>query len=378
MRRLTTLRGRIAVCYGAAVLATPLCAFAQTADSGFNKWWSLLTSGGAAGPSTDGFRLDYRVEYLSVPTDTELSKLRREVAGHPEHPQYSRLQQYEKRLAGKEVTEKSVWRLNGLWRISQSWPESPLPYWDFVWGSSSAWQLTPARLTLFSEDASSEAGDTHARNSGSMNYEVGLLLTGGVMGAVANSMDLRPVLDRPDHWTVAATLVRDQDSIRYSAEGDWDAAAARGTVTASSFEVLDRAGRVTAASTCSAPGWETVSGLDLAVARRAIVSGMDGRPDRAIVFVAAAPFTAREFEELTTPPSAGGNDPVRGAASFTSVLDLRGPEQREASVLNNTLQWNTTTSDAPRRILQWSGWALLAFLALTFVLIRARRAARAS
>lgn len=344
-------------------------------DAAFQAWWAAVTSGGVMGPPADGLCFAYRVEFVYVPPAEDLEQMRRAVADRPEHPQRMELAHYERVLAGQAYTDSKVWRLKGMWRLSQSWEHKPnFPYWDFARGRDGAWQLTEDSLTLASTDVGSVGGSAHASVSSGFTWETSLFQTGGITAAVANRVELAPVLDGDGRWTASGRRLDATGGAACTARGAWHRDRGWGTVEESEFSRLDAAGAVVGASRHLATDWRYVPELKRGVAHEVLELREDGARDKRLTLAGITPFTSAEFEALTAVPKPGGVDPVRGRLTFTSISDERGDERRHASVEDGKVMWPSPAPEGrPSRGLRIAGWASAVFVIATIVLLRLRR-----
>jgi hypothetical protein len=344
-------------------------------DAAFQGWWAAVTSGGVMGPPADGLCFAYRVEFLYVPPTEELEAIRRAVADRPEHPQRMELAHYERVLAGQAYTDSKVWRLRGMWRLSQSWEHKPnLPYWDFARGRDGAWQLTEDSLTLAPTDVGTAGGGAHASVSSGFTWETSLFQTGGITAAVANGVELAPVLGGEDRWTVSGRRLDATGGAAFTARGAWHRDRGWGTVEESEFSRLDAAGAVVGASRHLATDWRYVPELKRGVAHEVLELREDGARDKRLTLAGISRFTRAEFEALTAVPKPGGVDPVRGRLTFRSISDERGDERRHASVEDGKVMGQSPEpAGRPSRGLHIAGWASAVFVIATVVLLRLRR-----
>jgi len=144
------------------------------------------------------------------------------------------------------------------------------------------------------------------------------------------------------------------------------------------LEGLNDAGEVSDAEVMTAEGWTTLPGSTVQVARQVRVDGADGRPVKRIALIAATRFSPEEFERLIEPPGPTAVDPVRGAMTYSSVMDYRGGTAQQvgsSELARGVLPAPPARAGSGEARLRVLGWVLAGGLVATLVFLRLRRSA---
>ncbi len=365
---------RLAV--AASLVMPPVVGFAGTqSPPGFAEWWQGITSGGTVGPSFDGIRVDYDVEYVEQPSSAELAEMRARVAGHPEHPDHERIAHAERRARRPDVKRVSLWKWKDQWRYSQEYLDSPVSFRDLAWTSRGAWQLSPETLTLYITDPNHVKSRDVIQRASNFAYETTLLMNLGLSGAFANGVVLEPTFTSTGQWSVdAQSAPTSPFRLRVRAEGRWSAQVRTGTIDRVTLESHSASGDSTRednrAEQWTTPGPE--GGPSFAKIVR--VMGKDDRPTRVLRLRELSRFDEAGFLAVSAVPPVSGSDPVRGSTTFTRVLDHRGTESltRSPQEFVDSLPPPVGSASTQETRLRWLGWAFAATLAGSLVFLRIR------
>lgn len=294
-------------------------------DSGteaFQKWFARLSELGGDNGSLDGLRVSYRIDMLGMLPADKLAALRAEVANHPEHPEAPMLPVYERRMAGKDSYDFSVWRLKGMWRYNRNPAGNESEFTDRVWGDGTAWSMSKSSLVLLNPSTADKYPYGLPRVSSSFSNDLFFLLNGGLGAPVLHGVVLKPVVSGGS-WQASSELRQGEDVLRVKASGTWNEVEEWGTVGRLSFARSMPGGR-TASYEVQTFDWKLIPALKLGMAGRAEVVDSETGPDRRLTLLGTSRFSPSEFRALTTPPTMEGSDPVRGRVTFRSVADLTG------------------------------------------------------
>lgn len=114
------------------------------------QWLETEWKAAAVLPRLRDYHLQYEWQQSYVPPDAELSQLRLEVNGHPDHPEKDKLTSYDWiRLHGPLVATIDLWFQDKQnWRFNITWPSDPDKPGSLRWNDeclrgSRAWTYVP-------------------------------------------------------------------------------------------------------------------------------------------------------------------------------------------------------------------------------------------
>lgn len=314
--------------------------------------------------------IEWQREVHYTPPMDEILRMREEVRGKPEHPALTLLAQYEQRLAGRpEIHGLRVWyRGRSEWRVCLDFGAGKqAAYWDKASTRSHCWTLQPDTLAV-AGNAAGFPGQTIDSTEHQIQSEIGAMAHGGLASLSKSNYQVKSVYVDRRSWI--AELSRTFDGVEYLAEvrGTWDEQLSRGFVdsvqTRSASSELELV---------IAQDWRDEPTAGCWLAHRVEIRDGAGKLMNAYQIVAVRPSSAEEFEQLTRIPAVDGNDPLRGASTFTRFVDYRSEMITEKAAhggMNSTVMY----AQSDRSIWQrWIGWAVAGMLVLGFLLIVARR-----
>ncbi|MCW5765746.1 MAG: hypothetical protein KIT68_07205 [Phycisphaeraceae bacterium] len=215
-----------------AVLLLAAAAHSHADDPALRAWFDRRLQIAADGVPTSGFRFQWRLENLEVPTEAQLNALRQAVQGRPDHPERQTLATYEWRQKNTQYTDKVLWNLDGVFRFNETfhWP-SKSQFADRATHPSATWLLTEGQITLVDADGPVEPGyDYRASVTRVHMRELRYFFTGGLY-APAGADRSGALRLSGDRWSCRFEST-DASGVRrvVEASGAWHADAGHGTV----------------------------------------------------------------------------------------------------------------------------------------------------
>lgn len=306
-----------------AVLLLAAAAHSRADDPDLRAWFDRRLQIAAEGAPTSGFRFQWRLEHLEVPTEAQLNALRQAVQGRPEHPERQTLATYEWRQKNTQYTDKVLWSLDGVFRFNESFHWlSKSQFADIATHPSATWLLTEGQITLVDADGPVEPGyDYRASVTRVHMRELRYFFTGGLY-APAGADRSGALRLSGDRWSCRFEST-DASGVRrvVEASGAWHADAGHGTVDRADMRAVT--GDKVERQLIHAKDWRIEPALGEVVAHEVLVSSPDGRPLRRYLLAGVEPVTAADMARLTAIPALGGSDPIRGELAARGLSDMR-------------------------------------------------------
>lgn len=333
-------------------------------------------------PDLKGHSITWRLEFRWIPPAADLERLRKEVAGKPDHPERANLEQYENALRGKPTTNRyRLWSKGpGEWRWNQSWGASDdmSHYWDRTLTKKVAWTLLSDQLEIADPSAPFRVGmDLSGLERTVIGADLKRMLYARLPSLRQSNYEFNSPVVHEMGWSVLAVRggATPDQRLEMTVRGRWDASLTRGFVEELRVVRNDLyPGSVGERTTYS--DWLFVPGLERWVAHRVEEYNTKGTLDKVIVFEGATEEQPGEFDLVTQIPPIDGPDPVRGSATFHFVTDHRKGTQLAVDGARGVVG----QAVVPGRIgsassiwNRWLGWLATGLLLLSIAVVVVRR-----
>jgi hypothetical protein len=314
-----------------------------------------------------------RYHELLYPTlsDGELRQLEERVAGKPDHPDRRTLDAEKRRRAkGPDRIDYQVWfQQSGAWRYNMT-DHAEGFYVDQAVTPQIVWSLVPKTLTVIDPGTSPPPNKDYAVSEDDFTTMFRRLAWARMPGPPSVNMQLQDATIRNGRWTGVASAAG-WSTRRWT--GYYDDEAGRlileETVLVESPKFPEARGKSERYS-----GWSFIELLGQWTARRIEERSADGRVQRVIEFDGAEPLDDDTFAELTAIPPSAGTDPIRGATTFTSIIDYRPRAEKITTFTpNGTVETPLPASSLGRsrsHSLRVAGWVLAGAILVALVAIR--------
>lgn len=309
-------------------------------------------------------------------SDPELSRLRTEVAGKPDHPGHNQiLTEERRRSSGPDIREWTIWTIApGEWRINQNTRSlKELPFVDRVRRGNDAWMLTTDYLGVI-DAAKPPPGRDIGSSEGMLKMHLSELFFAKLgAGAIAEA-GFSDITAGQGRWSATRWWGPAERRGAYRFEGRWDAAAGRGFVeqrTLTETPAKDAIGTRIVYS-----DWRRNETLNRWVCLRIDTYKPSGRLHESLVFRDAIPFTQDEFDTITRPPDPIGSDPLRGTLTVRKYNDFRASPAKWHEITDGRVVGSGELALASRREeFPWRrvGWGLAVVVLTTLIVLRIRR-----
>lgn len=302
---------------------TGVSAFPCSADISAREWFEKNWVEHQAKWS-ENTRIEWIEEQYDLPTKAELARMRREVPGHPDHPDKLRLQTAERRLVkGPDKITRVVWMgKEGSLRRSESWPAVSQDT-DEVITPGLAWTRSGEQLTAIDPKEGYPPGHNYAPVPNSVKNEVALFLRGGFsIRAGSVPLELTKFRERGTKWW--ANVENEKYGLGLLLEGDWDAADGNGHCNKVTITRLrpsqDEVGR-----RWEFTDWKYNDVLHQDVAGKVSEYSADGRLISVNRLKSITAVSKEEIKKVFRIPELGyTEDSYRGRVKLTSLYDYRG------------------------------------------------------
>ncbi|MGE3107637.1 MAG: hypothetical protein AB7G11_09410 [Phycisphaerales bacterium] len=300
-------------------------------------------------------------EEWEVPPASELEQMRKSVAGHPNHPDRMRLEQFERRIRGTpDRLQVSVWAGgSGKWRYCRqpiSADGSPGPFRDVASNGNVAWCLLPGSATVVSLSKAPPPGRDFASVEPMIQRRLSMFFFGGLGELSALHPTVKSfVLDSQRGSWEARAATEFGSSLK--ATGTWDPSAGNGSIERVELFAPSQPTPNTVI-TARGPRLSLTTNNLPAVASEVEIL-LNGRRATRLVNVHIEEGSPR-LAEVIRPPSAGSHvDPIRGEQVIASFADYRTGEQTDTvSAASGTETRTTPLLDVTRgpSYLKYAGW----------------------
>ncbi len=319
---------------------------------------------------------------ICVPTPVELETMRRAVANHPDHPDRTRLQDIESRLASHTGSLIECWVGATMWRIATPQGAIPSDYSDFGGNNEDAWWLDPTSLSVTTSIPPSPSYD-YARLGLSFVTELTYFFSGRLCEATRLApVRVTRVVD--GKWTADGASSTNRSNYAVSATGQWSPDRNSGTVDDVLITVTHIDGTRGSAHYLSS-GWTTNEHVPTHATRVESIETIGSSVQYHWIYeLDLLETTTREvLRRMSSVPSLNGDDPLRGRLTFRSLDDYRGEGTYTTWDQNGTLESSQSLSAisptfARRNKLRLLGWIMCISIAVSLIALRARARARAS
>lgn len=295
-------------------------------------WMDKSWENSKAFPTDHAFRLDLKVEGRDVPPPSVMNQLRRDVPGHPDHPEKNNLPMYESRLAGKfDWVEVTYWSdpITGIRRHNRTYHDfagAMIEYSDTGIGKEVMWGLfSDKQLVIVSPSRPDPMYDFPVLLGGEINE----LRTGFSAGLSCGAGHIPTPVVKLDGTQWTATSKESARKIKFEARGTWDDEHDVGIIT----QVIMRGDDPSYPSYTLkyiSTGHHYIPVLDRWAPDRIEYWKGDPEPlrlNRVFVASSAQSVDSVELKQLVALPTMDGTDPIRGPLKFASILDLRANER---------------------------------------------------
>ncbi|MBX3402480.1 MAG: hypothetical protein KF699_03610 [Phycisphaeraceae bacterium] len=357
------------------LITVPPCAGQADADRRYEspqQWFDAEWERAGRKPEWEWISIKWTQEDRWVPPQAEINRIRRDIAGKPDHPERLVLADLEKRLMGEfQVGEFAIWfGERGSLRFNHHSRTEPGDYFDRTITPQSVWGLTPRGLALLDPD-SSEPGYNFVAAAVGAEFIYSQFVDGG-LGALRRAE------------VPKGSLKQSGDSLVIDCRGGpriadarvfarWDTALARGFI-----ERIDiRWGsEKSAGGTLHVSGWTLDSVLNCWAASE-VHSVPMGQAAGLLWKRGVTELVTRDrFADLCRVPSADGADVIRGPATFMVIEDRRSAHRQlttigDGGTLAEPLP--PLPHDSNRKWITITGWIVAASLAATLFFLRLRQ-----
>jgi len=321
----------------------------------------------------------WRLEFWDLPENprAELSKLREQVEGRPDHPGRREIERIEAALAGSpHALKRRLWARDvGHWRLNIDYRLGG--YADTAAAGDTLWQLSHSELMIGTEE-NKPAVETIATQRYSFWPEINRLIFGGLSHGVISGIRPGELTWDGEEWRVPLRFgPADEPSYEAVLVGRWDEGRERGFVERQIL--LGSAVQPAAVGTeYRYSDWRYVSEMDRWIAGRVEDVSPEGKVLRAYVFESWDPGRDGDFERVLAVPSPDSPDPVRGELTFTRLVDYRRNALREREGAGEQFAETVPLERRGGAWRNWLGWVSAAGLAagLIALYLHRRMAAR--
>lgn len=354
-------------------------------DDQVRAWFDRAWAEAQEYPAFGEFIVRWRTEDHETLRPAELASLRREIAGHPEHPMRQELPRLERHAAGDFTVLRFMLaaRGEGRWRYGITFADGSFN--DIVLMPSSSWWMSKETLKVFNraevdrEDPEQMVGI----HDHSFVPVLGRLIHGNLSLGRTAQMDPGRLHFANGRWKIRLSRgdhLPPEQRIAYEITGRWDAGAGRGFVERSTIAENGYKPEAVGARN-DFKDWTFVGSIGRWVAGSVEERKADGTLGRVIFFEDAHPIPEGGFAALAKTPDRDSQDPIRGRVAFAHAADFRS---RTVDVFDAQGRIASGAMDQPgspranmRNNVRYAGWGLIAIACSTgFLLVRRRLLAR--
>lgn len=360
----------------------PASSHARPDDQALLDWFVGQVRNNELPPElTDRVRLRWVREFHSFPSNAEMERLKREVPGHPDHPERNDLERFLRHQRGEPtVKPRTAWAVDAnTWRLSEDLVGplfKPNAYWDKVVTPTHAFSLCHDTLTVMDPRDGYPPGQDLASLSGELFGNLFIFLMGGLSQLQLNADAATVQAFDGQGWSIKVGYLHRTpgQSGTVLVRGRWSAGDNRGFIEDIS-RIATTGSPQSSAKTevlVTATDWTRVLDTGVWLAGRVTMMGADGRIDKVYRFQSAEREDPATFRRMFEIPERGGVDPFRGTVLPISVFDMRTgkhvlnfPDGRQIvdDIPSGGLSPAAGTSAQLRRV----GWAIAAVLVAAMV-----------
>ena len=353
------------------ILAAIPLKFAAAQELGSLSWFQSQWQTADSLAMPEGIFLHYSM-VLPVQGDAEdLQALADEISGYPDHPKRKQYEALHRQLehGPRTITYRLWYKEPKRWRLAVDYAQGdPLPHFDSAVNGGEAWHMTPRELRLVDPNRPPEGMDPFSRIAAVPAYYrawVGWNLSIG-------PLDLQPTTAKlmGDRWEGTARSPDGEHEFRYLGTLDGNRIRFDRIIKTRSGNQPEWIGAETVFS-----DWQYSEFLDRWIAGSVLSSS--SKHNQTQVLHELRPLREDEWQTLVATPKADGNDPIRGEATFVSIVDLR-PGSHHVDVLQpdgTTTRTRITASPIAAGQSRWVrvfGWVLVGAIAGVLVWFRIR------
>lgn len=320
-------------------------------------------------------RIVCRYEQHWFPLQEQLTAMREAVAGHPDHPDLSKLATYDHRKAGTPTRFlRTVWiGADHIWRLSEDFDAAEFPsnfYSDVAQGPSVGFFLSPQTLSLIDPGSPPTGKDLRSLRSRAW-LTASMVLDGGLYQATLFDAAIEEVRIEGSRFE-AMTRVPDgrpQAGRVHRLRGEWDDTTHRGLLR--EIVIIAAASPIEIGKTIRVDGWRFNSVLNAPIAEQVSLFGADGRLEERYISQSVEMLGAEQIAEVVAPP-VNGRDAFRGQVAPSIVHDhvhgqstVTRPDGR-----SSTIPLNNASSGGSNVLLRPVAWGLAAISFATLVAIK--------
>lgn len=368
-------------CFAWMVVASlPFSVQARDEAAVVQAWASEFVRRAQESPVPQGSLITYTATFPAIASLAQVEQWQREIAGKPDHPKSSLVEQELRRLTrGPDVSKRRLaWWDEKLARIGEELPLTPMKYADAGVSGQSMWSMTAAGWTASDSSTPSGKGVTYKYDAlvRAEARNLAALRTGGVVSFINLDPSSATVERQGAHWKVewlsSSASVKAQAIVRYDAAHSVVLRSSRFNITKSPPETL---------ATFESPDWveHPQLGWMCATLKQTEQSG-----EVTIFKVESVEGIERGLvEALAAVPDRSKEDPWRGTLAIAAVDDFRNDQMVRSRIDAETGKEVVTPTafESSRQWLRHAGWfaaGLVVAMVLAVRVLRGRSAARAT
>lgn len=312
----------LAMTIGAFSLPAPAATSPDAVRAWLNEEWARAQEL----PHFDGFSIAWRLLDHTTHSEEEIARLRDEVQGKPHHPMRTVLELIDERARTGRPSVTGEFRLflaGEAWRFCESLPNGE--YIDRARTPTQPRQLSSKSLVLFDPRDAGVQGRSVDGQEFTFMPMVGELLFGALNLGRISRISLQPPRIDGNRWrAIARSAAAPNPSAVFAVEyaGRWDDDLGRGFVD--EFTIIEHGSRPEVVGERRLfRDWAFHPIARMWIAARSDRYLASGKLSRTLELISVDPLPPGGFAAIAAPPAVDGTDPIRGAVTFTSVVDHR-------------------------------------------------------
>jgi hypothetical protein len=358
----------LASCWSNAIAAE-----GQTTTQQVDAWLQKQVADASDDRLLRGLAVTWDSIDLAMPSKDEIARMRREVPGHPDHPERGLLAQVERKLKGEfPAARRTAWCFaGGRVRLNtDSGPDSSQGYMDLVLTPDEAWGMTPEGLDIIDPSRPDPGYDYRAVVPNYL-FEARELVSMGasLLARIPDATWEAATVDSKGRWEKRG---RDGRGYSWRVEG----AADGGQLTIHRITATDGATGAESSTRMSDHRREGIADRWVAGA----IEYFEGRPPAAVrrlilheVRVADESLAANYLRV----PNVDQEDAFRGRPKYSMVRDMRTGERAFRKLADGQVQVEVPLPDdrtaENSRWVSRTGWVMAGLLVAALVLLRVRK-----
>lgn len=304
---------------------TPLAPAQDNVPKDLRDWIHIISGGAPELLKLAPIHIEFERAGVGVPDAATIQFMRASVAGHPDHPDTSKLRTIESRLAHTDVSHVRLWVGNSMWRVATYYGNKPDQFFDLGATSDAVWNLLPDGISVSSRIS---PGQNDYSIVAMRLIDDGAYLFSGGMHLVSKSTHpwkFDAIELQGTHWTARASNPKGGEG-SVTAEGIWDQGGLLRTVDRVSGRY--RLGDSIKTYTFTATGWRRLDFPPYAVATTVNLPDLEtGAADAVITISSIETVSIDDLRGLAQVPSGSRPDPVRGSLAGKMMIDNRSGTQ---------------------------------------------------